>query len=41
MAVATMLREPPIYDALKERTLALWRSANARKYRDYSGDRRN
>jgi len=25
MAVATMLREPPIYDALKERTLALWR----------------
>ena len=23
MAVATMLREPPIYDALKERTLAL------------------
>jgi hypothetical protein len=26
MAVATMLREPPIYDALKERTLALWRT---------------
>jgi chloride channel protein, CIC family len=25
MVVATMLREPPIYDALKERTLALWR----------------
>jgi chloride channel protein, CIC family len=25
IAVATMLREPPIYDALKERTLALWR----------------
>jgi hypothetical protein len=21
----TMLREPPIYDALEERTLALWR----------------
>jgi CIC family chloride channel protein len=27
MAVATMLREPPIYDALKERTLALWRKS--------------
>ncbi|MGH6843024.1 MAG: ClC family H(+)/Cl(-) exchange transporter [Methylocella sp.] len=26
MAVATMLREPPIYDALKERTLAHWRN---------------
>jgi CIC family chloride channel protein len=25
MAVATILREPPIYDSLKERTLALWR----------------
>jgi chloride channel protein, CIC family len=25
MAVATMLREPPIYDALKERLLAAWR----------------
>jgi hypothetical protein len=25
MAVATTLREPPIYDALQERTLAHWR----------------